>query len=170
MSRRATPIFLTEQQVAILNKIVSSRTVSLSLHQRAQIILLAADGVPNKDMAKQLSLDRKTVRLWRNRWASAVEKMKCIEEKEEPKKYEQYLIDFLSDQPRSGAPCTFTPEQICQMVALSCEVPEDSGYPVSHCSLPLLVEEIKKRGIVPSISPRQLGRFLKSGGPQTPQS
>lgn len=171
MSGHAVPITLTTEQENILKKIASRRTANHSHIQRAQIILYAASGEANKDIAAKLSLSRVTVRLWRKRWAENSEKLQCVEEKEEnPKKYEQFILTLLTDQPRSGAPCTFTPEQICQLVALSCEAPEDSDYPVSHWSLSLLADEAKKRGIVPSISTRQLGRFLKSVGPKAPQS
>jgi hypothetical protein len=38
----------------------------------------------------------------------------------------------LSDAPRCGAPATFTPEAICQIMALICEDPETLDVPISH--------------------------------------
>src|SRR5262245_2695835 len=55
-------------------------------------------------------------------------------------------------------------EQIVQIVAVACEDPADSGRPVSHWTPREVAEEVRKRGIVETISPRSVGRFLKSGG------
>ena len=41
---------------------------------------------------------------------------------------------------------------------------EDSGRPITHWTPPELADEAKKRGIVESISPRSVGRFLGRGG------
>jgi putative transposase len=51
-------------------------------------------------------------------------------------------------------------------VALACEDPRDCGRPVTHWSTTELADEAVKRGIVESISPRSVGRFLGRGGPQ----
>src|SRR5262249_5164213 len=75
---------------------------------------------------------------------------------------------ILGDAPRSGKPATFGPEQIVQIVAVACEPPEKSGRPISHWSSAELADEVKKRQIVKDISPRSVGRFLKSGGPPAP--
>jgi len=52
---------------------------------------------------------------------------------------------------------------VAQIISLACEKPEDSGLPVSHWTPPELAREAAKRGIVESISPRQVDRFLKGG-------
>ena len=62
---------------------------------------------------------------------------------------------------------TFTAEQVCQILSVACEWPEDSGLPMSHWSLNSLAHEIIKRNIVESISRSQLAVFLKSGGHKT---
>ena len=64
------------------------------------------------------------------------------------------------DDDRCGAPPTFTPEQIAAIIALACEHSSQSGVPVSHWTPPELAREAIKRGIVESISPRQVDRFL----------
>ena len=75
----------------------------------------------------------------------------------------QVIEEALSDDPRSGAPARFTPEQIVKMVAVACEKPEDSGRPISEWTPREIKEEVEKRGIVKTISVRSVGRFLKSG-------
>ena len=57
-------------------------------------------------------------------------------------------------------PPKFTPEEITGIIALACESPADSGLPVSHWTPPELAREAVRRGIVESISPRQVDRFL----------
>ena len=69
------------------------------------------------------------------------------------------IHEVLRDNPRSGTPATFTAEQICQIVAVGCEPPADSGRPVSHWTPTELADEVVKRGIVSSISPRRVGLF-----------
>jgi transposase len=100
----------------------------------------------------EISIDR--VRLWRKRW---------VEWQDMP--LEECRVEIrLSDAPRSGSPGKFSAEQVTQIIAIACEVPQDSGYPVSHWTPQELAMEAKKRGIVASISDRQVGRFLKRGG------
>ena len=67
----------------------------------------------------------------------------------------------MADAPRSGAPPTYTPEQVCAIMALACEPPEQSDLPLSHWSQSGLAREAVKRGIVDSISHGSVGRFLK---------
>jgi hypothetical protein len=76
----------------------------------------------------------------------------------------QLIEQTLSDAPRTGAPATFTPEQVCLLIALACEKPPEH---LSQWSRTSLVQEAIKRNIVDSISPTSIGRFLKSGADKT---
>jgi putative transposase len=49
------------------------------------------------------------------------------------------------------------------IITVACEPPEKSGRPITHWTTPELADEVMKRGIVPSISARHVGRFLKGG-------
>lgn len=73
---------------------------------------------------------------------------------------EMRILAVFADKPRSGTPPKFTPEVIVKIIALACEPPSDSGLAISHWSTSELAREAIKRGIVASISPRQVGRFL----------
>jgi len=53
-------------------------------------------------------------------------------------------------------------------LAAACEPPEKSGRPISHWTTAELADEVVKRGIVPAISARHVGRFLKDRRPSTP--
>lgn len=65
------------------------------------------------------------------------------------------------DEPRQGAPVKFTAEQVVQIMALACEAPQACGLPISQWSGQELATEAVKRGIVETISPRSVERFLK---------
>ncbi|MFQ6102108.1 MAG: helix-turn-helix domain-containing protein [Anaerolineae bacterium] len=67
----------------------------------------------------------------------------------------------LEDLPRPGAPARITADQVCQITAMACEHPEDSGRPISHWTNREIADEIMKRGIVDQISPRHAARLLK---------
>jgi putative transposase len=74
------------------------------------------------------------------------------------------IVEALADHLRSGTPATFTAEQMVQIVAVAWEDPADSGRPVSHRTPREVAEEVRKRGLVETISTRSVGRFLQSGG------
>jgi hypothetical protein len=71
------------------------------------------------------------------------------------------ITTLLSDHSRPGTSNYFSTEQVVQIVALACESPQASGYPVSHWTPTELASEAIKRGIAEKISSRSVGRFLK---------
>jgi putative transposase len=112
-----------------------------------------------------LSIRRGTVRTWRDRWAAAAPGLLLAEEEGIADKDLTELIEqVLADEPRPGTPGVFEPEQIAQIIAVACEDPQASGRPVTHWTPAELTDEVIKRGIVASISPRSVGRFLKGSG------
>lgn len=70
------------------------------------------------------------------------------------------IIEALEDNERSGAPPTFSAQQVAMIIALACEKPSDTEVPVSHWSASELARKAVARKIVSSISARQVGRFL----------
>jgi putative transposase len=165
MLRKAPTVTLTQKQKKILTQIVFARKTEKRLYQRAKIILDANDGVSNSKISRYLDMRHETIAHWRNKWIRKEKSLIVLEEaKAADEDYFNAVIQILSDEERPGAPCIFTPEQVCQIVSVACEKPELSGYPVSHWSMKLLAQEVKRRGIVESISVTQVGRFLKSIG------
>ena len=67
--RVAVEIVLNEEQRAELTKLIRSKLTTVRLSQRAHIVLLAADGMQNKDIARQLGVGRVQVSRWRERYA-----------------------------------------------------------------------------------------------------
>ncbi len=155
------PIDLTERQKATLEQITRRQTASQNLVRRANIILTVAAGKNNQQAAQQLGIHRETVSIWRERWIEASPTLLVAETEECGEQEWLGLIEMvLSDAPRPGAPATFTPEQMVQIVAVACENPEDSARPISHWTPRELADEVIQREIVTTISPRNVGRFL----------
>lgn len=164
----APSIILTERQRETLESISRRPTSAQQQALRARIVLQAASGKTNLQIATDLGIDRDTVSKWRSRWVSAREALTAVEEQTDQRKpLSQQIELILRDSHRSGAPGKFKAEQVCQIIALACEDPQDSGRPVSNWTSRELAEEAIQRKIVPSISPRQVGRFLKSGPLET---
>lgn len=67
--RMAARVVLTEDVRAELVRLSRSRSVALRLVERSRIVLLAADGRRNKEIAEALQILPKTVSLWRSRFA-----------------------------------------------------------------------------------------------------
>jgi putative transposase len=130
-----------------LNDLVRAHSTPQKLAERARIILLAATGLGIAETARQVGIWRKTAGHWRRRWRDAAASAG--------------VAARLSDAPRCGAPATFTPEAICQIIALACENPETLDVPISHWSQSELARQSMARGIVKSISHGSVGRFLK---------
>lgn len=66
--RVAPPIVLTVEQENELTRLARSKRTSVRLAQRARIVLLAAQGLQNKDIAEQLGIGRVQVARWRERY------------------------------------------------------------------------------------------------------
>ena len=95
--------------------------------------------------------------------------MTVIECAEKPAALREAIEEVLSDLPRAGCGGKFTADQIALILATACEPPDKSGRPVTHWTSRELADKVIKRGIVATISVRQVGRFLKDGGTSTAQ-
>jgi putative transposase len=158
--RRASEIKLSEKERRILEQNSKGTHTPLHLKKRSAIILLSAAGKSNKAIKREMEIDNKTIRLWRNRYSGQKEELERTEG-ESPHKMRSKITEILSDEQRSGGPPKFTDEQVACIIALSLESPSNLELPFSHWSPRLLRIEAIKRGIVEEISERQVGRFLK---------
>ena len=159
----AAKVIITERQQAELQALVASRSSPQGLAHRAEIILLAFAGWKNEVIAERLGCERHGVGTWRRRWRQAFHRLVVIECVEKPPALRAAIAEVLGDLPRAGCGGTFTAEQIAQVLAVACEPPENSGRPVTHWTPRELAAEVIDRGIVPTISARHVGRFLKGG-------
>jgi transposase len=158
-------ITVTPQQHAVLEALLRQHSCPQALAFRARIVLAAATGQRNEPIVAQLGCSPKTVRKWRARWAAAEAQLAVVER--DAAELKAAVATVLADAPRPGAPDTFTAEQIVQIINLACTPPADSERPVAAWTPRELAEEAIKRQIVPAISPRSVGRFLKASRPPT---
>jgi transposase len=143
---KAPNVSLSQDERQELLSLIRAHKTPQHLSFRAQVILQLADGHNTREVARDLGTSRLTVRRWRRHWLQ---------------RQEVSVQERLQDAPRPGAPATFHCEQWCQIIALACEPPENSGRPISHWTPRELADEAIKRGIVKTISPRHLGPFLE---------
>jgi putative transposase len=159
-------ITVSPPQQAILDGLLRQHSCPQAVVFRARLVLAAAAGERNEPLARQFRCSPSTVRKWRARWAAA-EAQLAAAEADHPD-LQQAIAAVLADAPRSGAPDTFTAEQIVQIINLACTPPPEADRPVAAWTPRELAEEAVKQGIVPAISPRSVGRFLKAGRSQAP--
>lgn len=100
--RRLAPLVLSGEDRAILERWTARRKTAQALAQRARIVLLAAEGASNKDVARRERLNAHTVSKWRGRF---VEKG----------------VDGLLDEPRPGAPRTISDEDVERVLTITLE-------------------------------------------------
>jgi putative transposase len=146
----ALAITLSVEQQAALERLMRAHSTPQQLALRARIILLADNGTGVRATARELMIQPRTVRHWRQRWLAGAGS----------------AAERLADAPRSGAPASFTAEQVCAIIALACEPPSACGRPLTHWSQNELAREAVKRGLTSSISQRSIGRMLKRRRPQ----
>ena len=143
------PVTLSEGERNDLERLVHRHSTPQQQGVRARIILAAAEGKNNSQIARELEVCVDTVRHWRTRWIG----LQAASLDDLPVK------ERLWDVPRPGRPAQITAEQTCQMVALACEQPKER--PISHWTGREIADEVMHRGIVAQISPRHAARLLK---------
>jgi putative transposase len=146
-------IVLQDAERAGLDQFVRRHTTAQQLALRARIVLAAAAGANNSQIARQEGVTLDTARLWRARWLG----LQAVPLSE------LSIEERLADAPRPGKPVRITDEQVCQIVAIACEAPDQSGRPISQWSGREIADEITRRGIVAEISARHAARLLKRG-------
>ena len=105
-----SPIELSAAERAQLESWTRRRTSAQALALRARIVLLAADGLNNIEVAARLGVARNTVAKWRTRFLA-------------------HRLDGLSDEPRPGRPRTVSDEQVEAVVIKTLETtPKDATH------------------------------------------
>ena len=153
MPKRATAVVLSEKEQEGLLQITKRHRSEQQVALRARMVLLAAQGLSNARIAREVGVNVDTVRLWRDRWVGLQRvDLKTLS-----------LAERLQDAPRPGVKPKFTSEQRCQMAALACEAPVQAGRPISQWTGREIADELQARAIVEQISPRHAARLLKKG-------
>ena len=106
----AAAIELTDDERARLEAWARRRTSAQGLAQRSRIVLAAAEGLRNTEIAQRIGVTRPMVTKWRNRFA-------------------EHRLDGLSDEPRPGRPRTITDEQVEEVIVRTLETtPKDATH------------------------------------------
>jgi transposase len=146
-------IELSDQARRDLEKLAARHTTGQQKAQRARMILKAAEGKNNAEIARELNQSIDMVRLWRRRWHEL-----------EPIAWDDLNAEErLDDLPRPGAPARFSADQVCQIEQLACEAPQKAGRPISQWTGREIADELVARGMVETISARHAARLLKRG-------
>jgi transposase len=106
----AVEIELSDQERAKLEAWTRRRTSAQALAQRSRIVLAAAEGLNNTEIAERLGISRNMAATWRSRFA-------------------EHRLDGLTDEPRPGRPRTITDEQVDAVITTTLEsTPKDATH------------------------------------------
>ena len=106
----AAAIELTDDERAELEASTRRRTSAQGLALRSRIVLAAAEGLTNSQIAERLGVSRPMVTKWRNRFA-------------------EHRLDGLTDEPRPGRPRTITDAQVEEVIVRTLETtPKDATH------------------------------------------
>jgi transposase len=104
------PVELSADERAQLESWTRRRTSAQALALRSRIVLLAADGLGNTEIARELGIHRNVAGKWRSRFLA-------------------HRLDGLTDEPRPGRPRTISDEQVEEVVIKTLEsTPRDATH------------------------------------------
>lgn|SRR5262245_30595726 len=107
---------LTAEEQAAIQQLAHSRTAPARLVERARMVWHAAQGERAPAIAQRLGVDARTVRLWLGR-------------------FQAEGVAGLEDRARPGAPVTYTPEVVGEVIATSLTDPKTLDLPFGSWSI-----------------------------------
>ncbi len=122
-------VHLTDPDRETLRVRVRAATTAQRDVLRARIVLAAADGDANAQIARDLGVHVDTVRKWRRRY--------CADG-----------LDGLRDRPRPGRRPVFTPVEVAGVKALACSQPSDHGLPLARWSVTELAAQANAQSLI----------------------
>lgn len=125
-----------------LEAVARSRTAPIRSVERARIVLLAAAGHSNAEIARRVGCSDDTARKWRRRWSPWVG------------------IASLDDKERCGRPACVRPEDRAALVKLACNRPKDTTFRDTW-SYPALREALLD-DVGRTLSISEIGRILRA--------
>jgi transposase-like protein len=134
-------VTLTESETEILTATIRRPTAAVRDVRRAHIVLLAAGGLANAEIAWQLGVCEDTVRKWRRRFT-------------------ERGLAGLRDRRRSGRPPSFTPVQVAAVKALACEPPDHHSLSLVRWSSAELAKTAVAQRILAAVSASTVRRWL----------
>jgi len=123
MPKTAIDLTVDQKDAATLGRWARSTSVRAGLGLRARIVLLAAEGHTNTEIAARVGCSRQAVVRWRGRYA-------------------RHGVDGLEDQPRSGRPRTIEDARRAEIVAVTLAGPP-ADLAITHWSTRTLAKHLK---------------------------
>jgi len=146
-----------QQITDFLESITRKHNIANYLYRRAKILLLINIYTNNSYIARKVACSYKTVIRWRLRTYDLFSNL----DDDITGLNDDLLKQMLENKPRSGGPSKFTPEQICLVIKIALEKPEDSQRPISCWTGREISEEAIKRNIVENISASTVSNLLR---------
>ena len=101
---------LTQEERTTVHRLAQSRTEAARLVQRAKVIWLSDQGYQVAEIMDEVGFSQNSVRKWIKRFNAAG-------------------LDGLQDEPRSGRPATYRPEQVSVVIETALTKPDSLGLP-----------------------------------------
>jgi transposase len=135
---------MTPEELTTIHRLAHSRTEAARLVERARIVWLSHQGQRVPAIARELGREEYTVRLWLRRFTDRG-------------------VKGLADAPRSGAPPTYSPEQVGEVIAAALTDPQQLGQPFGSWTLDRLAVYLNEgKGI--GIKRSRIGEILLAEG------
>jgi transposase len=116
----AVEIVLSEPERSELERVVRSTRSEQRMVTRARVVLAAADGKPNRQIAREVGLSERKVGVWRTRFA-------------------EHRLDGLRDLPRSGKPPVYDHDKQVEVFKTACSEPPEGE---THWTVRSLAEAV----------------------------
>ena len=119
--RPKSPITLSKEEDEQLTSIANSRSLPHGLVRRASIVLMAAQGIPNRAIAEKVNLSAQMVSKWRKRFL-------------------QQRISGLHDELRPGRPRSISDEKVALLIRKTLQTKPQNG---THWTIRSVAKETK---------------------------
>jgi transposase len=127
---RLPPLVLRPGDREVLESWCRAGTVEARFAKRARIVLLAADGVSNREIGEVVDLHYNQVAVWRRR-------------------YGEFGVVGLGDEERPGRPCVYDHDDVLLLVKTVTEPPPDGA---TRWTMDALAEVMNRHGVPISAS------------------
>ncbi len=99
--RIAAAVTLSPEQTEVLERMARARSLPARVVERARVVLMAADGLENKEIAGRMNMTPEKAARWRNRFLVGG------------------VAALQKDAPRPGKPCTITERKVKRVVEMT---------------------------------------------------
>lgn len=135
---------MTADETAAVKRLAHSRREPARLVERARMVWLAQQGRPVPAIARELQRNDQTVRLWL-------------------KRFNEQGVEGLADEPRPGAPPTYSPEQVSEIIAAALTDPQQLDQLFGSWTLDRLAAYLNEHKHI-AIKRSRIGEILLAEG------